>query len=454
MRLRPESLHPWLHSLLGMLLLGFGCTGAIPGLPFEVPVVAWGRTGQFLVRGAGSVHPDPIRDLKEVGTNRIVRLRPELLAITADRVKTAVDQRLDARGPWTSRIYIQMQPTRPGAQNTPQQVAIRAEAIKGGWQFQVPVPGSMDWQALVRALVEVVLLEHANRSNRGQDVIVPPLWLSEGLTQLLFAQEGRDLVVEEATVINRVRRYPDPLGNVRVYLQGREPLPFSELDVLSLERIAEPAKFEEFQTSAALFTEAWVRTPAGRRFLMEFLGSLPGSLNWQTAFLKASRGTFLSLRDVEKWWAVTSAETLSADPSQVWPRERLLESLDRLRRETVSRRQDTNSVAEPGSVLLADLVKTWEPDAQQEVLTRKLVQWQVLAFHAPPELRPLCLEYSQVVQNYVNARFGPERHQMPRGQLEARGPIVAAATARRLVELDRRLDAERAKGPTGLPGSS
>lgn len=417
----------------------------MPGLPFEMPVVAWGRTGQFLVRGAGSVLPDPIRDLKEVGTNRIVRLRPELLAITADRVKTAVDRRLDARGPWASRIHIQMQPTRPGGQTPPQQVAIRAEAIQGGWQYQVPVPGSMDWQALVRALVEVVLLEHANRSNRGPDIVVPPLWLSEGLTQLLFAQEGRDLFVEEATFINRNRRYPDPLAAVRIYQQGRSPLPFSELDVLSLEKLAEPSKFEEFQMSATLFTEAWVRTPAGRRFLMEFLGSLSGSLNWQTAFLKASRGTFLSLRDVEKWWAVTAAETLSTDPSQQWPRERLLESLDRLRRETVSRRQDTNSVGEPASVLLSDLVKTWEPDAQQEVLSRKLVQWQVLAFHAPMPLRPLCLEYSQVVQNYVNARFGPERNQMPRGQLEARGPILAGVAARRLVQLDRRLDAELAQ---------
>jgi len=440
-----DPLHPWFGVLLGMLLLGLGCPAAVPGLPFEMPVVAWGRTGQFLVRGAGSVLPDPIRELKEVGTNRIVRLRPELLAITADRVKTAVDQRLDVRGPWASRIYIQMLPTRLGAQNTPQQVSIRAEPIQGGWQFQVPVPGSMDWQALVRALVEVVLLEHANRSNRGPEVLVPPLWLSEGLTQLLFAQEGRDLVVEEATVINRVRRYPDPLAAVRVYLQGRPPLPFSDLDVLSLERISEPAKFEEFQMSATLFTEAWVRTPVGRRFLQEFLVSLPGHLNWQTAFLKASRGIFLSLRDVEKWWAVTSAETLSTDPSQRWSRERLLESLDRLRRETVSRRQDTNSAAEPGSVLLAELVKTWEPDAQQEVLSRKLVQWQVLAFHAPQELRPLCLEYSKVVQNYVVARFGPDRHQLPRGQLEPRGKILAGATARRLAELDRLLEAELAK---------
>ena len=446
MRLRPDPRSPRLLAVLGMLLVALGCSGAAPGLPFEMPVVAWGRTGQFLVRGASGSMPDPIRELKEVGTNRVIRLRPELLAITADRVKTAVDRRLDARGPWASRIHIQMLPTRPGAQNTPQQVAIRAEPIQGGWKFQVPVPGSMDWQALVRALVEVVLLEHANRSNRGPEVLVPPLWLSEGLTQLIFAQEGRDLVLEEATVINRNRRYPDPLAGVRTYLQGRPPLPFSDLDVLSLERIGEPAKFEEFQMSATLFTEAWVRTPVGRRFLLDFLGSLPGNLNWQTAFLKASRGTFLSLRDVEKWWAVTSAETLSTDPTQRWTPEKLLESLDRLRTETVSRRQDTNSAAEPGSVRLADLVKTWDPDAQQEVLSRKLVQWQVLAFHAPKELQPLCLEYSNVVQSYVNARFGPERHQTPRGQLEVRGPILAAVAARRLAELDRRLDAALAKG--------
>jgi hypothetical protein len=96
-------------------------------------------------------------------------------------------------------------------------------------------------------------------------------------------------------------------------------------------------------------------------------------------------------------------------------------------------------------VLLAELVKTWEPDAQQEVLSRKLVQWQVLAFHAPQELRPLCLEYSKVVQNYVGARFGSERQRMPRGQLEPRGPILAGATARRLAELDRLLEAELAK---------
>ena len=440
--------HFWFPAVLGRWLTGAALVwvGALTArgqspLPIDLPVTASSRSGQFLVRGRGPNLPPPTPSLSGVGTNALVSLRPDLLAVTAERVKQAVDRRLDIQDQWRSRIYIQMW----DANRLEGRLSIRAESGRDGWQFFVPIPDRIEWPRLVRTLVEVVLLERANRHNAGSECALVPLWLTEGLYQLILAEEGRDLVAESATVLNRSRLKPDSLAPARAQLRGKELMPFSELSLLTFDQLTDPARFQQFQATATLLTHEFVRTASGREVVRRFLAEIPRCLNWQTALLRASQGGFQSLLDVEKWWAVSATDTLTTDPTQRWPRDRILDHLEELRFETTEVRVDTNSPAVPQVVPLTQVVATWDYEIQREVLNRKVTQWRMLAMRGAPELASLCGEYAKVVYDYVRARDRAGLGPTVRGELEPRGNLLATSAARRLEELDRRLEAERSR---------
>lgn len=438
-------------GLMLALLVGASWTArSQPLLLGELPVTATSRSGQFIVHGRSSELPAPADSLTRISSNTTISLRPDLLAVSAERVKRAVDQRMGANDPWRSRIHLQLRA--PARVESP--VAIQARVFRDGWQYQVVLPDQIEWDRLVRGLVEVVLLERANRANPGMECALVPLWLTEGLSRLVLTEQGRDLVAESATVLIRSELKPDPLAPVRLGLRGREPLPFSEFSLLTLFELRDPERFQEFQDSAALFTWEFLRTDEGRRLLRTFLDELPLSLNWQTAFLKASNGTFQTLLDVEKWWAVNATETLSTDLTQRWPRERVLERLQELAVETTEVRADTNNPAVRQVLSLPELVVRWDFPTQREVLLRKMAQWRVLALRAPPDLVPLCAGYAQVVSEYIRTRERAGLGTTARGTLDARPSLVAAATARRLDELQRRLEQEQERSTAKSPASA
>ena len=94
---------------------------------------------------------------------------------------------------------------------------------------------------LVRALVQVTLLDLANRKPQLRDTEIP-FWLTVGFTQILLTQPDLVLVIrkpesgrkEMATeeVIRTVRRH-DPLAGARARLNGRRAFDFSEISMPS-----------------------------------------------------------------------------------------------------------------------------------------------------------------------------------------------------------------------------
>jgi hypothetical protein len=417
-------------------------------LPVDLPVTAISRSGQFVVHGRDSSLPAPEVTVRRVGTNPMVTVRPDLLVVTAERVKNAVDRRLSATDGWQSKVHLLVR----DAARAPGPVSIRSQLFRDGWQFYVPLPDSIEWNRLVRALVEVVLLERANRANGTLEIAQPPLWLSEGIAQLLLTEEGRDLVAEPATVVNRSQRKPDPLAPVRARLRGREPLPFSEFSLLTLDQLGDPERFAEYQATATLMTAEVLREESGRRWMRSFLEQLPGTLNWQTALLRTSDGTIQTLLDLEKWWAVNATVVLTTDPSQRWSRERILKRLNELRVETAEIRADTNSPAVFRTVPVTEVILKWDYPLQREVLRRKLAQWQSLVSRAPADLAPLCADYARTVHDYLNSRERAGLGPNPRGRLEARPEFIANAAVRRLTALDQRLDAELGRASSGAGG--
>jgi hypothetical protein len=412
---------------------------AQPVTPLDLGVTATSVSGQFIVHGRGPDLPAPKSVVKRVGTNDVIELRPDLLAVTAERVKRAVERKLGASDRWQGNIHLQM----GDADKLSGPILIQAQVFRDGWQYRVAVPDRVGWERLIRALTEVVLLERANRQNTGMDCAIVPLWLTGGVTELLLAAGGRDLVMESATMINRSELKPDPLQPVRAALRGREPMPFSELSLVTLEELSDPRQFAFFEASAALFTHELLRDDAGCAGLREFLRLLPASLNWQTAFLQAYPDRFSSLLDVEKWWALASTETLATEPSQRWSRDKVLGRLAELFLETAEVRATNNTPAARRNIPLRELVVTWDYATQRDVVRRKAAQIRALSMRAPPDVAPLVRDSAKVLEDYLAIRDRSANPPPGRMQLEVRGQMVAETTAKKLVTLERRLEQER-----------
>jgi len=232
---------------------------------------------------------------------------------------------------WRGRVYVQINSTLA----TNQAPIVFAKPYLDGWQYQVELARSIERPKLVSGLVQVLLLEIANRTAGLRSAEIP-LWLSEGLAQALIHESVVDLVVphpeRNVNLVSlswqarqAVRR--DPLREARERLQTHAALSFTKLGI-GLPNSAPDETWKTFQASAQLFLRELVRLPGGRSRLVQMLYELPHYLNWQTAFLDAFRGQFPRLLDAEKWWAVTLTHFTGQDPTQAWAMPVALQKLD------------------------------------------------------------------------------------------------------------------------------
>lgn len=399
------------------------------------------RSGQFVIHGrpgvaSSAVVGTPAR-IKPVGEGANVVLRPDLLSVTCERVRAAVTSRLGLPDGPGSKVHLVLRRRR----SVEGRIDIVPTPFSGGWVYRIELPEEIEWNRLVRSLVEVTLLDLANRGNPKTVCAVPPLWLSEGLNAVLIHEVGRDFVPEAETLVNRSARRGDPLVPIRAALGGREPEGFAVLTQVDLDQLTDSTRFEIYRANAALLVAAWLGDDTGRRHARDFLQQLSSHLNWQTAFLRSSAGRFDTLLDVEKWWAVALVATLSHDPRQEWPRDRVVTELRWIMNETAEVREGTNSPASRRTVNLSEIVRTWDFTAQKDVLTRKATQLQRLAVHAPPDLVPLLAECFQTLDRYLTTRSGAGVDPVSRTEMEARGRVVAKTAARRLDQLERQIAA-------------
>lgn len=405
----------------------------LPGLLGELPVVATSVSGQFVVHGRDAARPAAGRELRPVGDGLEIDLRPELLAVSCERVKRGVLQRLEQQDAWTGKIHLVLQ-RQPGIDRP---VAIRPQVFREGWQFTVALPDRIQWPRLVRALTEAVLLDLANRENPTTVCAQPPLWLAEGMSALIVGESGRDLVIEPQTTLNRSERKADVLRDARAALNSREPMGFSALTLATPERLGRGDDFAHFQASAALLVH--VLTEGDRRArTASFLRQLSGSLNWQTTFLAAHRDEFATLLDAEKWWAVNAADELARGPAAHWSEAEVRGRLRDLLGETAMVRGVDGTVAPARRISLGDLVREWDFAAQEGVLQRKLSQLRLLLLRTPPEstgLRRWIRDGADTIESYLTQRRGASGDSGIRGDVGGRVNVMVKTAARRLDRL-------------------
>jgi hypothetical protein len=300
----------------------------------------------------------------------------------------------------------------------------------------------------VRAIVQVLLLEMANREANDRLAEIP-LWLSEGLSQQLLASNEIEIILPpqmetvngfnvKATLLTE--RKANPIEQARKQLGARPPLTFEQLSWPAEGELAGDTA-DIYRASAQLFIGELLRLPDGRACLRATLARLPQYYNWQFAFLDAFHAHFERLLEVEKWWALCAAQTAGRGLAPVWPAEESWQKLDQTIRSPAPVQAGATEPAMRAEVTLQTMIREWDRARQEQALTGKLRELALLRPRVAPELAVLAEEYSQALEAYLHSRYrtGP----IPRMGGKAELSRIAEETLRRLDALDARRQALR-----------
>ena len=393
-------------ALATVLLAAFGVSAQI--FPTST-TAARSMSGQFIVFGSR----DPaLRPLIRAATNASwVSLEPTLVAVSAERIKQAVWRELGVTGSWRQKISITLRTARSGDEP----VRITSLVSMGVWSHRVELPDQITKERYLRAVVQVVLLELANRDARGQPAEIPA-WLTEGITLQLLANHGPDLVITAPRLrLNGVTYNPpvttdfrqlSPLEKAHKTLLGETPLTFEELCWPAPGQL-DGGDGARYRACAQLFTYELLRLRGGKECMKEFIAALPAYLNWQMAFLQGFKPHFTRPLDIEKWWSLQSTGFVSRDLIKTWTYEESWNKLAAAIVAPVDVFRSTNEMPLRAEIALQTIVRDWEPAQQAAVLREKVGELESLRLQIAPELVGLTAEYSQAIDIYLKQRSWP-----------------------------------------------
>ena len=360
-------------------------------------------SGQFIIQSAPVSFGSPLITLLENDTN-YVRLDPTLLTISCERVKEILWRELDAKPTWTGKIFLRLYPV--GSGDDP--VTIDSEQFRDGWQYRVSLPNLIQRERYVRGLVNVLLLEMANRNAGAHSAEIPP-WLVEGLSRQMLVSDQREIIlpppqmsdsgVRLTTLLVNARRN-NPLEQAHKELAVNTPLSFQELSWPVADQLTgEPG--ELYRCSAQVFVHQLLGLPGGSASMRSFLEDLPQYYNWQFAFLHAFRETFTRPLDIEKWWSLKLVLFTGRELSQAWPPEESWRKLDELVRSTVQIRIGTNELPLHAEITLQTIIRDWDPARQTPALESKLSELQMLRPRLTHDLGAVVDDYCATIEAYV-----------------------------------------------------
>lgn len=427
----------WLPLLA--ILLGPIVARALPALalPGERPS-ARSSSGQFVIYGlrrAGELAP-----VSRLETNRnLIRLDLSLVPVTCERIKQLLYRELASPLNYRGKLYLVLYPTR--TDHDP--IRIESTQFADGWRYRMELPELVDRSRYVESVVQLLLLEMANRKavERTADI---PAWLIEGMTQqLLSANETQILIAPPQPgangigfapfMTNVVRRHP--LEDAHLKLCQRPPLTFDELSWPAVESVGGAAG-EHFRLSAQLFVWELAQLKDGRASLRAMLDDLPQHYNWQFAFLKAFSTYFSRPLDIEKWWALQSVHFTGRELAQNWPAEESWLKLQQIVQSPVDVRSGTGELPLRAEVALQAIVRDWEATRQTPALEGKLRELAALRLRVSPEFIPLVTEYQQTLLDYLQNRDRGGLRLLFRKNAVLRHNVEE--TVQRLDELDRK----------------
>jgi hypothetical protein len=385
--------------------------GALPSLADAQPsspdlVSARSHSGQFVVY-AGRSSPPPLLVANLATNQNFVRLEPTLATVSCERIKQVLTRELGAPAPWRGHIYLVLYPAR-SARDT---ITITSERFKDGWQYRVDLPDVVDRSRYVRGVVQVLLLELANRTAATRATEIP-FWLIEGFAQLLLASNEGEIILppprskENGLIVSAMvvsARKEGLREQVQRKLRGRPPLTFENLSWPTEEELAGNTG-DLYSGSAQLFVGELLRLPEGPACLRGMLARLPQNYNWQFAFLSAFHACFERPLDVEKWWALSLAGTSGRDPAQTWSLAESWQKLDQALHSGAQVRTGTNDLPLHADLKLQTVLRQWDSVRQTQAISSTLRELGQLRLRIAEEFVGRVQDYSQTLQTYLQQR--------------------------------------------------
>ncbi len=363
-------------------------------------------TGQFLVQDTRRSGPSDVAS--RVGTNpAFLVLDPTLLAVSAERIKQLLGRELGRTGPWQSRIHLTIYPA-PGPDSS---VSINSESYRDGWEYFLQCPDLLSRRDYVRAIVQSLLLEMANRSG-AQHAADLPTWLIEGLTEQLFTSSEMQIVLPPPrknvngvfllfTGTNGI--LPNPLQPARDLLRSHPMLTFEDLS-WPTDELLDGDSLDVYARSAQLFVSELLKLKDGQNCMRAMLEKLPDYYNWQFAFLNAFSESFQRPLDIEKWWSLHFVHFTEREVTQNWPASEGWQKLEEILRPAVQVRAGTNEMPFRTDVPLQTIVREWDSPRQTQALKSELNDLEVLRYRLAPPLIGLADGYHQTIQTYLGSK--------------------------------------------------
>lgn len=360
-------------------------------------------TGQFLVsdgRAAGLSEA-----ASHFGTNdAFVVLDPNLLAVSAERIKQLLNRELANTTPWRSRIHLTLYQARGPDSST----IINSESFRDGWEYFLELPDLMARREYVRAITQVLLLELANRNTHSRAAEIPA-WLIEGFTeQFLTASEVNIVLPQPRKNVNGLMLafagtngpMQNPLQPAREILRSHPMLTFEDLSWPS-DTILHGESLEIYRRSAQLFVLELLKLDHGQASMRAMLDKLPQYYNWQFAFLDAFSGWFKRPLEVEKWWSLHFVHFTQREVAQNWPADESWQKLEETLRPAVQVRANTNEIPLRTDVPLQTILRQWDTPRQTQALKSELNELEVLRYRLAPQFVGVADSYHQTIQTYL-----------------------------------------------------
>jgi hypothetical protein len=452
----------WLPLLVAWLAVSTPASAQAPSQAIQNdPDTVTSISGQFLISrvGGNTVRWPNVNLLTE--TN-LLRLRPGVLAVDAEHFKHALWHQLNfpLNFGWSGKIEIALYP----AQSADDQVTIASVPFLDHWNYRVNLPNRISTIRFARAISGVLLLELANRQiprfDRSAEI---PAWLVDGMAQQVLGAASESvlfsapLAEDERPPIaggSRKERGVDSLAATRHLVQGGQPLTFDQLSWPTYEQMS-GADGGAYYASAQLFVAELLALKNGPGQMRSLLATLPGCLNWQTAFFQAYAAEFKRPLDVEKWWALRTIIFAQRDPGPRWTVTTSVARLQDLLLVPVDFRGDSNALPTLAAIPLQNALEKLGPDEREQVIRTKMRDIALAEIRMAPPFGQLAEAYRMALADFLGdlrktQTTGANKH----GALPSVGASVRE-TIGRLNFLDaRRHDAEHhlyAAGPAKTP---
>lgn len=383
----------------------------------------------------------------------LLHLDPTLLTVSAERLRQHLARELHDSSPWEGRIQFTLR----GTHSFEAPVHVLAEWQRTRWQYRVSLPEYVARDRFVRALVEVNLMEVANRGSTGRAAEIPA-WLTEGLTAQLLVSRSLEIILPPPQlqvrglsvtpwVVEEVNYQPLALAHAQLQTNA----------ALSIEQLSWPApdnfegrRGQAYRHCAHLLVSRLLQLPDGPARINAFIRSLGTHYNWQVAFLAVYEAEFSTLLDLEKWWALQVAHFSGREIGATYTYAESVLRLQQTIRLPVQVRLATNALPMRSEVRLQTVIEGWEGVQQRRLLEQRLADLTLLRTRIAPDLIPLIDDYRLAIDYYLKHRDQAGLY-LPKGaNRQASLTLLVHRTLETLDQLDAQL-AALSPAPENIP---